>query len=143
MREPIFYWACFAIIVNEKGNILFQKRQNTWFRDWKYQLPAWHMDWKETMKDAMIREAKEELWINILEEDLEIKHICHRIGPVREYFDIYLEVKNYSLKIINNEPEKCSSLDFIDINNIKEPELFAFDLNIIKKIEKWIYFSEL
>jgi len=47
------------------------------------------------MYEACKREMKEEIGIDIQEEDLEILHICHRVAPDRIYFDIYLDIKNY------------------------------------------------
>ena len=125
------------------------KRVNTGFRDGEYQVPAWHMDGNETMIDCSIREAKEELDIDI--KDCEVVHISHRISKQekkldnREYFDVYVKVNKYSWEIKINEPEKCSELVFIDIENIPENEkkLFSYDLDIIKKIKKWDYFSEI
>ncbi len=142
MRTPNFFWACYAIIKNQKEEILFQKRTNTWFRDWEYQLPAWHIEWNETTKQAMSRELKEELWIEVVEQDLEIQHISHRVSADRVYFDVYIEVKKYSWNLKIAEPDKCSSLDFIDINNIKQNHLFSYDLEVIKKIKKSEKFSE-
>ena len=40
MREPSFYAAVFGIIRDSEGKILFQKRQNTGYRDGAYQLPS-------------------------------------------------------------------------------------------------------
>ena len=151
MATPIFYAAAYMIIENEKWEFLFMKRANTGFRDGKYQLPAGHMDGNETMIECAIREAKEELDIDILEKNCEVVHISHRIlsqegkSETREYFDVYINVNKYSWEIKINEPEKCSELVFIDIENIPENEkkLFSYDLDIIKKIKNWEYFSEI
>jgi len=97
MRKPKFYAAAYAIIENEKWEILFMRRQNTWFRDWYFQVPAGHLEGEESIKFWLIREMEEELWINILESDCEIKHISHRVSKDnRVYFDVYIEVKKYS-----------------------------------------------
>jgi 8-oxo-dGTP pyrophosphatase MutT (NUDIX family) len=61
-----------------------------------YQLPSGHLEGKETMKDCIIRELKEELNIDILEKDINILHITHCITPERVYFNIYAEVLKYS-----------------------------------------------
>ena len=150
MRNPEFYAAVYAIIKNKAWEILFMKRQNTWFKDWCFQIPAGHLEWKESLKYGFIREMKEELWIDILEKDCEIQHISHRISKQdiwddRVYFDSYIEVQKYSWEIKNTEPEKCSELKFIDINNISESdkELFWYDLEVIRKIKKWEKFSEI
>ena len=150
MRKPEFYAAVYAIIENEKWEILFMKRQNTWFKDGHFQVPAGHLEWEETVKYWFIREMEEELWIKIEEKDCEIKHISHRVSRQnnwenRVYFDYYIEAKKYFWEIKNTEPEKCSELRFVDIYNILEEEkyLFWYDVEIIKKIKNGEYFSEI
>ncbi|MEA3304759.1 MAG: NUDIX domain-containing protein [Patescibacteria group bacterium] len=64
MAQPNFYSACYAIIENEKKEVLFQRRANTGFLDGCFQIPAGHMDGGETMKQCMARELKEELDIH-------------------------------------------------------------------------------
>jgi hypothetical protein len=58
------------------------------------------------------------------------------------YFDVYLSIKNYSWEIYNNEPDKCSELMFIDLNNYNESEMAWFDVNVLKMIQKGEAFSE-
>ncbi len=144
MRTPDCYSACYAIIKNSGWEILFQKRANTGYRDWCFQMPAGHIEWEETMKQCLVREMKEELNINILEEDVKVEHISHRVSEEeRVYFDVYLIVKRYIWNLQIAEPEKCSELKFIDINNISQKELFGYDLDVIKMIKNWKKFSEL
>lgn len=143
MRQPNFYSAVYAIIKNEKWEILFQKRQNTWFKDWYYQLPSWHIEWGEFIKKSCIREMKEELNIDILEEDLKLLHVLHRVTKDRVYIDFYLEVLKYSWELRNNELEKCSEIKFFDINNLWEKDFVMFDIESIKKSKSWIFFSEI
>ena len=51
---------------NGKEEILLQKRKNTGYMDGYYDLGAsGHVENKETMKMALIRETKEEIGINI------------------------------------------------------------------------------
>lgn len=141
MRKPEYYSAVYWIIRNSKWEILFQKRQNTGFRDWCFQIPSWHIEWKESMEDALIREMKEE--INIELKKCELIHISHRISKdERVYFDCYFKILEYTWEIRNLEPDKCSELTVININEIKEKDLFWYDLDVIKKIEKWEKFSE-
>jgi 8-oxo-dGTP pyrophosphatase MutT (NUDIX family) len=65
MRQWEYYSAVFGIIKNEKWEILFQRRANTGFSDWLLQLPAGHLEWEEFFKEALIREMKEEINIDI------------------------------------------------------------------------------
>lgn len=142
MRQANFYSAVFWIIKNKKGEILFQKRKNTGFMDWRFQLPSGHIENTETMKVALIREMKEEIGIDIQKEDLELLHISHRIKPDRVYFDIYFDIKNYTWEIQNCEPHKCSELQYIDIENHDTKEIVEFNLEVFTKIKNKIYFWE-
>ena len=93
MQKPEFYAAVYWIIKNEKWEILFWKRCNTWYMNGYHQLPAWHIEWYETYFEALKREMSEEIWIDIQEIDTELVHICHRITKKeRVYFDIYLHL---------------------------------------------------
>ena len=146
MAKSEFYAASYMIIENEYWEVLFMRRANTGFRDWAFQIPAGHIEREESMIDCAIRESKEELDVDILDEDCEVAHISHRVNKwERVYFDVYVKVKKYSWKLKINEPEKCSELKFIDINNIlpEEKDLFSYDLDIIKMIKNWESFSEI
>ena len=151
MAKPEFYAAAYMIIENELWEFLFMKRTNTGFRDWAFQIPAGHIEWEESMINCAIRESKEELNIDILEENCEVVHISHRASlqenvlDRRVYFDVYVKVKKYSWKLKINEPEKCSELKFIDTYDISEEDkkLFWYDLDIIKMIKNWKSFSEI
>ena len=142
MAKAEFYAATYMIIENEKKEVLFMRRANTWFRDWAFQVPAGHLEWEESMLDCAKRESKEELNIDII--DAEVVHISHRVAPDRVYFDVYVKVKKYNWEPKINEPEKCSEFKFIDIDNILEEDknLFSYDLDLIKNIRVWECFSE-
>ncbi|OLE90610.1 MAG: hypothetical protein AUF79_09750 [Crenarchaeota archaeon 13_1_20CM_2_51_8] len=51
-----------ALIVNEEGKILLTK-SHKWFN--KYTLPGGHIEVGETMKEAIIREVKEEVGLDV------------------------------------------------------------------------------
>lgn len=137
MANPNFYAAVYAIIRNEKGEVLFSQRNNTGFMDGKYQLPAGHMDGNEAMTAAMARELKEEIDIDVSEEDMRVVHISHRTSfGEREYFDIYLEILNYAGAPRINEPEKCSALHYFDIYSVDSLDFVLYDVDVIKMIDK-------
>lgn len=144
MNKASFYAAVYWIIENERWEILFWKRQNTSFANWLYGFPAWHIEFEETINEALIREMKEELNINIKNENIELVHILHkiRLGD-RTYFDIFLKIKKYTWTICNNEPEKCSELKYFNINDIKKEEFMWYEIDTLEKIKLWIPFSEL
>lgn len=143
MTSPNFYAAVYAIIRNEKGDILFSQRKNTGFMDSKYQLPAGHMDGNESMKTAMARELKEEINIDVQEKDMKVVHISHRISlGGREYFDVYLEVLDYTGTPRINEPEKCSALDYFDIDSIDVVSFVLYNIDVLRMVDAGIPFSD-
>ncbi len=143
MRQPDFYSAVYVIIKNEKWEILFWRRKWS-FKNWFFQIiPAWHLELWESIIDCWIKEAKEELWIDINEEDLNIIHMCHRVVEEwRVYFDVYLETKKYNWKIKINEIDKCSEIKFIDINNLPDDDFVMYDIEALKQLKEWHFFSE-
>lgn len=110
--------------------------------DGKFQLPSGHIENTETMKGALIREMEEKIGIILQEEDLELLHISHRVRSDRIYFDIYFEVKNYKWEIQNREPDKCSELRYIDIENGDTKEIVKYNLEVFEKIKNKIAFWE-
>ena len=62
---------------NNKTEVLLSLRKNTGYRDGEYELPGGHVEANEDLMKAMVREAKEELLIDIKVEDLQIVHILH------------------------------------------------------------------
>ncbi len=118
MKEERYKFICAVYLLLIKENqILLLKRANTGYEDGKYSLVSGHMDGNETIKQAMIRESKEEAGIIIYEEDIEIATFLHRkTDPER--FDFFLQCKKWNGKVENKEPDKCSELSWYDINNL-------------------------
>lgn len=140
MQKPEFYGAVYALIENDAWEMLFVKRKNTGYLDGWYGYPAWHIEEWETLKEAMQREIREEIGLEIPESDLELVHMCHRIDPTdRTYFDCYFRVKQFHGTPINAEPEKSEWVFWIDWNN---EELILYK-PILEKISAGAYFSEI
>lgn len=109
---------------NNKEEILLSLRENTGYRDGYYDLPGGHVDENEDLFFAMIREAKEEIGIDIFREDMKIIHIYHHFR--KDMLTFVFSVNKYEGNLMNNEPEKCKELKWFEIENLPE--------NIIPKI---------
>ena len=125
--KATFKSAVHMILVNE-GRILLQKRKGSKLWPGYYALPAGHIDEGETQYDALVREAKEELDIEIDTKDITESYVVLRRnyfkidGKVLEpYIDYYFEVKKYTGTPRIVEEEKCDELIWADINNLPEP----------------------
>lgn len=104
-------------------------------------LPAGHIDEGENAIDAAIREAKEELSIEICEEDIIDSFVVNRRNKsLKPYFDVYFEIDTYKGEITINEPEKCSELKWVDINNLPY-DMVDFEVEALENRKKGITFS--
>ena len=98
------------LILRDGASILMGVRKNTGFCDGMYHLPAGHLEDEETICAGAIREAKEELGIDIHPRDLALVHTLHqREGRLSLFF----EVEKWSGTITNAEPHKCELLDWL------------------------------
>lgn len=125
--KAIFKSAVHIILIND-NKILLQKRKGSKLWPGYYALPAGHIDEGETQYDALVREAKEELEIEINPNDIINNYVVLRRnffeidGKILEpYIDYYFEIKKYNgvPKII--EEDKCDELLWADVNNLPEP----------------------
>ena len=143
MRNKVFYSAVYWIIENKDWKILFAKRWDwaNWY-NWRFQIPAWHIDWNEKVSEALIREMKEELDINVIK--YELVHTTYRkLEDSREYIDFYFKVLEYTWEIKIWEPDKCSELIYKKIDNISNLKILKHDELALKNIKNNIIFSEI
>lgn len=125
--KAMFKSAVHIILMNE-NRILLQKRKGSKLWPGYYALPAGHIDEGETQYDALVREAKEELDIEIDPKDITESYVVLRRnyfkidGKVLEpYIDYYFEVKKYTGTPRIVEEDKCDEMIWADINNLPEP----------------------
>lgn len=125
--KAIFKSAIHIILIND-NKILVQKRKGSKLYPGYYALPAGHIDKGETQYDALVREAKEELGIEINPDDIINNYVVLRRNffeidekILEPYIDFYFEIKKYTgiPRII--EEDKCDELFWTDINNLPEP----------------------
>lgn len=106
-------------IENNKEYVLLQKRYNTGILDDKYDASCCgHLEKNETLRDAVIREAKEEIGVDINQNDLKYSSTMHANFRGTEYLLIAFSVNKYKGVPMIMEPDKCSELNWFDINNL-------------------------
>lgn len=113
--------AVFAIL--RRGNtVLLQNRKNTGFFDGWYSLPGGHIEEGEPLREALVREIKEELCLEVTPEQLQFAHLLHRIGPgdTLQYFDMFFEVTDWTGEPVIGEPEKSDELRWTALDQLPE-----------------------
>lgn len=128
MTEPIFTTpsAVIVLLIREnagKKQVLCQRRANTGFGDGKYDFSfSGKVEKGESMTVAAVREAKEELGINIKADDLKFICLVHKrdeecdVTFVNAYF--VCSFFEGSPKIV--ETDKCSQLGWFDLDALPE-----------------------
>ncbi|HEX9542904.1 MAG TPA: NUDIX domain-containing protein [Streptosporangiaceae bacterium] len=103
------------LLLNTDGQVLFGRRQNTGFEDGAHHLPSGHLEAGESVVEALIREAKEEVGVTVAPEAVEFSHIMHSSssgGRVAFFFT----VQQWEGTPENREPEKCSELSWFPLD---------------------------
>lgn len=116
-----------AYVVLRRGErVLLQLRQNTGYRDGFWAMAAaGHVEQGESVLAAAVREAREELGIEIAETDLEPlcgMHRTHQNGkPVDERADFFFECRRWVGEPYVVEPLKNAELGWFALDALPEP----------------------
>ena len=125
--------------ISGRKQILMLKRAGTGYCDGYYDLPGGHLEANEDIFDGMIREAKEEIGISIKREDMEILHIYHRYK--RGMLKFVFKADKYEGTPINNEPDKCEKIEWIDFENLPENIVPSIKIEL-DNIKNGVYYSK-
>lgn len=129
------------LLFNKNEQILLLKRKSTGFGDEQYGFIGGHVEKNENVKKAIIREAKEEVGIEIDEQDLEFRNILNRkVNENTEYIDFVFTTKKWQGTIENMEPGKCSELLWCNINNLPN-NMIDFEKYILSNEDKCLFFG--
>ncbi len=108
------------IFLEKDSKYLIARRFNTGYQDGFYQTPAGHVDEGEFPSETAIREAKEEIGIEISPADLELFHVSYRVkhDDTDNRVDFFFRVRKWKGEVINTEPNKCDDLKWVRLNEL-------------------------
>ena len=99
--------------------MLLLRRSGTGYQDGKYSVVAGHLDGGEQVRTAAVREAQEEVGIDLDAEQLEVVGVMHRLSD-DERIDFFLAASSWSGEIRNSEPSKCDRLAWYDLDELPD-----------------------
>lgn len=109
--------AVLVIIHNEQGEILLHQRAGTNYMDGYYDFPSGHVEDKESIKAAAVRELAEETGIVVQEKDLRLVHINQNFLD-NPYVNFTFVADKWEGEPSICEPEKCSDIGFFAPDNL-------------------------
>ncbi|MBS0620869.1 MAG: NUDIX domain-containing protein [Verrucomicrobia bacterium] len=128
------------LILEKEGQVLLMLRQNTGFYDGEYGLVSGHVESGEGATEGMIREAKEEIGIDLSLDDLKVVHISHNQSD-RQNVDIFFHATRWKGEIHNQEPHKCKELRFFPLDQLPEKTIQKVQTSL-KAISQGQFYSE-
>jgi mutator protein MutT len=112
------------LVLIKENKIFLSRRYNTGFQDGYYSFPAGHLkDDEETLSQAMVREAREEIGIEIDSEDLELVHVMHRKQKVptnERRINLFFTAKKWKGEPKIMEPNKCDDLQWFKLDKLPD-----------------------
>ncbi len=128
------------LILRRGDEILFHLRQNTGYGDGMWALVAGHVEDGESATAALIREAREEIGIELNESQLKVVHVMHR-KTNRFNVDVFFDCPVWEGVIENLEPEKCSSLAFYSLETLPSNRI-EYNVAALQAVLKGEFYSE-
>ncbi len=98
--------------------VLLSRRFETGFMDGSYDLPAGHLEPGETIKNAAVREVREELGLDIDGEKLSLFHINQSNYYGTPYINFMFSIKDWRGVPKICEPDKSDDLRFFDLDKL-------------------------
>jgi 8-oxo-dGTP diphosphatase len=99
--------------------VLLMRRAGTGYRDGWFSVVAGHLDGGERVIDAAIREAREEVGVELTPQDVEIVGVMHRLSD-DERIDFFVAARQWAGEPAICEPDKCSELRWAHHNALPE-----------------------
>lgn len=109
--------AGFMLLIKD-DEILLLKRASTGWLDNFYSLPAGSLDEGEEILKAAIREAKEEVGVDVEEKDVSLANVQHCQMEDQRWFNFFFVTKVWTGEPKVCEPHKHSEVKWVKINEL-------------------------
>lgn len=128
------------LVLRKKDQVLLHLRKNTGYCDGMWSLVAGHVENGEPASAALIREAREEIGIELSLSQIKAVHVMHRKSD-RLNVDVFFDCPSWEGKVVNCEPEKCAQLEFFSLDGLPSPTI-EYIARALKSISEGETYSE-
>lgn len=125
----------FSIFNNNNQILLCMKKR--WFGVWKYNGPGWKVEEWETIKEAALRELREETWISLNDSDAELKWLFHFTFENKPEWDQQVSLFVTRWFVWDAEETEEMKPEWFDIDKIPYDKMWEDDWYWIPRIIKW------
>lgn len=127
----IIHVGCVAIVKKDKS-LLLGLRQNCYGAG-TWGLPGGHLEFRERLMDAVRRELKEEIDLDVSEEKLKLAIVADSgLDEGEHHVQICFELEYSGEKIRNNEPHKCAELRFFSLDDLPK-NIFSAHTEVLSR----------
>ncbi|MEV0973152.1 NUDIX hydrolase [Microtetraspora glauca] len=118
------------VLLVRDGSVLLGRRAGTGYGDGMWHLPSGHLEAGESVVDAAVREAAEEIGVTIRPDDLAFAHVMHR-APDR--VGLFFMAAAWDPEPYNAEPDKCSEIAWWPLDALPA-DMIAYPADAIRAI---------
>jgi ADP-ribose pyrophosphatase YjhB (NUDIX family) len=105
------------LILRRGEEILLGERRNTGFADGCWHLPAGHGEKDESATAALIREAGEEIGVDLRSDQVRFVHVMHHRTD-SDRIALFFEVIDWDGEPTNCEPDKCAGWQWFPLSSL-------------------------
>ncbi|MEV7801957.1 NUDIX domain-containing protein [Microbispora sp. NPDC088329] len=108
------------LVLTDGGKVLLGRRRGTGYADGEWQImPSGHLEEGESVVDAAVREAREELGVEV--DGCEVVHVMHhRNAGGTARIGMFLVARSITGTPVNAEPHKCAELGWFPLDRLPE-----------------------
>ncbi|MBB2745210.1 UNVERIFIED_ORG: 8-oxo-dGTP pyrophosphatase MutT (NUDIX family) [Microbispora rosea subsp. rosea] len=108
------------LMLTDGEKVLLGRRQGTGYADGEWQImPSGHLEEGESVVDTAVREAREELGVEV--DDCEVVHVMHhRNAGGTARIGMFLVPRSITGTPVNAEPHKCAELAWFPLDRLPE-----------------------
>ncbi|MBU7599804.1 NUDIX domain-containing protein [Streptomyces sp. P38-E01] len=115
------------LLLRRGGEVLLSRRANTGYADGLLHAPSGHVEDGEDVREAVIREAAEEIGLVLAPERLRVALVMQHRGPGAEsrigwFFEAWL---GDGEQPVNTEPDKCAGIGWHALEDLP-PQMVAY-----------------